>query len=490
MLAGPLFPTTSDQISRSVEPFLSPPISSIESWILDGGGGVHLLIAAEGGAAGGDGVGVRGYCRRASRREDEHGTDPKHGDKTSLPVHLGFVGESGKQQMEAEGGGFAATPLPERGQKRPPSPRLLGDDEEPTMDEREGDWSASDSEEDEDCENKGECRPFTVDDIPRASCDHEKQSDILFRNSDVEVRGPLVIRLFPAFKFGNHVFASDYNLGDKSEISVNNVGDCLTECHCWPMNLLQLIDIRIAGYQHTYPGEAKIYGFVAVRETTNPLRNYVYRREIENCEVVSVKRKTGVARLSLTSPARVISMTTRALIEFELHALKEDDTNDEHGLIIEGCTELDNIFSTKSFIGHRRLYGERCALDFKFAVLINAVEARVNVKVLYMPPNGIHLKLCAKTSGLSNVIRLFQGTASELGFLTSFVVAVEIHSYLELYIEGSERDDSVLGQKPVLYEWRQRFDSCFHGTKELEVKLGEFAAVSVKITWTSYIKTS
>jgi hypothetical protein len=40
------------------------------------------------------------------------------------------------------------------------------------------------------------------------------------------------------------------------------------------------------------------------------------------------------------------------------------------GPIIEGCTELYNM------------YGERCALDIKYMVLINAVEARVEVKVL------------------------------------------------------------------------------------------------------------
>jgi hypothetical protein len=32
----------------------------------------------------------------------------------------------------------------------------------------------------------------------------------------------------------------------------------------------------------------------------------------------------GVAHLSLTSPTRVISMPTRALVEFELHALSDD----------------------------------------------------------------------------------------------------------------------------------------------------------------------
>jgi hypothetical protein len=56
--------------------------------------------------------------------------------------------------------------------------------------------------------------------------------------------------------------------------------------------LLQFIDIKIARYHHTWPGPAKIFGFVAARDTIEPLRNYVYRREINSSEDEYVKRNT------------------------------------------------------------------------------------------------------------------------------------------------------------------------------------------------------
>ena len=90
----------------------------------------------------------------------------------------------------------------------------------------------------------------------------------------------------------------------------------------------------------------------------------------------------GVARLSPTGPARVISMISHSLIEFEIHARNEDETNADDDLIIEGCTEIDNFFESKSFIDHRRFYGERCALDIKYIVMMNAVEALVEVTAL------------------------------------------------------------------------------------------------------------
>lgn len=90
----------------------------------------------------------------------------------------------------------------------------------------------------------------------------------------------------------------------------------------------------------------------------------------------------GVARLSLISPTRVIELSYRALIEFEIHASAEDEANGDDGPIIEGCTQLYNMFESKSFIEHQRVYSERCTLDIKYMVLMNAVEARVEVKVL------------------------------------------------------------------------------------------------------------
>jgi hypothetical protein len=68
---------------------------------------------------------------------------------------------------------------------------------------------------------------------------------------------------------------------------------------------------------------------------------------------------------------------------------KEDEISHDDDLIIEGCTELDNMFK-KNCVEHQCLYGERCALDIKYAVLINAMKAQVNVEVLRVPTHGVN----------------------------------------------------------------------------------------------------
>jgi hypothetical protein len=133
-----------------------------------------------------------------------------------------------------------------------------------------------------------------------------------------------------------------------------------------------------------------------------------------------------MARLSLCSPARGICITSHVLFEFRLcvctEVLPENGFKDD--LLIEGCAEFSNLMESKSFIGNRRIYGEKCGLDVKFLVLINTVQAFVDVEILRAPACGLNLNLYAKTSGFSDVICLHRGS-TEAGCRMSSVVVVE-----------------------------------------------------------------
>ena len=169
--------------------------------------------------------------------------------------------------------------------------------------------------------------PFTVDKFPTATCDHEEQINVLYIDPETRLRGPLPIRRYPPLR-GR--LCADYNANNESEcmcafynptppplpvilgfnshesyairyllkkynnfaVTVSSAGDCFNGSRCRPMQLFQLVDIKIAGYRHDQPGRANISGFVAMRDTVEPLRNYVYMRDVNNCEAISVNRKT------------------------------------------------------------------------------------------------------------------------------------------------------------------------------------------------------
>ncbi|CAD6269713.1 unnamed protein product [Miscanthus lutarioriparius] len=136
-------------------------------------------------------------------------------------------------------------------------------------------------------------------------------------------------------------------------------------------------------------------------------------------------------------------MSTRALIEFELHA----QSVKRRQMVMMVQSLKDALYESRSFIEHQRLY----ALDIKYLVLMNAVDARVEVTVLRSAAidDVVNMKLLAKTSGFSEVIRLFRGVAPKLGFMTSFVIAVERHSDFDLYIKGYPRVHPNADQKLV-----------------------------------------
>ncbi|KAF7057265.1 LOW QUALITY PROTEIN: hypothetical protein CFC21_064571 [Triticum aestivum] len=391
--------------------------------------------------------------------------------------------------MEVDGRGdvLAPSPRPACGKKRPLSPSTpqnADSSKSTTSDEDDNPWALSDDEEED--EYHGKYRPFTVDDFPRVSSDDE-QTVAVYKNPEISIRGPRPLRRFPAFKpESRHSCDMEYQLADESEISFSNVGtvDCSHKGYCRSMDMVQFVDLKIAGYQHARPGRAKIFGFFAARDRVEPLRNYVYRRQIENYEAVTVKPKTGMARLSLTSSARGIGIRSRVLFEFKLCICTEDPQEDgpKGDLLIEGRTEFSTMYTTESSIQNRRLYGDKFSLDVKFAALINAVQAFVDVEILRAPDCGLNLNLYAKTSGYEDVIPLYQGVA-EAGCKISSVVAVVIRSCVYLRIEGTPKDDGLSQKRLPCGAWEDSFDTCYHGIVAKVVNLDEFTMISVKITW-------
>lgn len=139
------------------------------------------------------------------------------------------------------------------------------------------------------------------------------------------------------------------------------------------------------------------------------------------------------------------------------------------------------MFKTESFMESCRLYGEKCGLDMKFLVLINAVQAKVDVEIFSAPTDGLNLNLYAKTSGFRDVIRLFGGVAKSGCRMTS-VVGVMTRSYLKVCIEGSPKDGGFPGDLPCSM-WEGRFGSRYHGTVNKVAYLSESTKISVNVTW-------
>ncbi|BAF30115.2 Os12g0573700 [Oryza sativa Japonica Group] len=188
-------------------------------------------------------------------------------------------------------------------------------------------------------------------------------------------------------------------------------------------------------------------------------------------------------RLRGPSPLSLFRAFNDPLTDKRMHWFDSPEAEDEPigETLIERCTEFTNILRSASFTKTVRLYGEKCGLDVKFALLVNAVQATVDVEIIHSPACGLNLKLYAKTSGFSDVIRLFRGVAQS-GRRIRSLVAVVRRSHLDLCIEGSPADIG-LGEKLPCVRWEHKFGAGFHRTADEVVKLGDFTTISVKVTW-------
>ncbi|KAF0927094.1 hypothetical protein E2562_029852 [Oryza meyeriana var. granulata] len=149
-----------------------------------------------------------------------------------------------------------------------------------------------------------------------------------------------------------------------------------------------------------------IYGFLAVRDNVDCLRNYVFNHSREHALQIGSDSRI----LPLISPVRSISARYDALVEYSIRVKNDaDDGTDEDHDLIDGCFEfklfpLDpNIMNLKS-----RIFGPYGPVDIEYLILREAVEATVDVRIK-RAVKGYHLTaVTAFSSGYQDGILLYK----------------------------------------------------------------------------------
>ncbi|TVU32732.1 hypothetical protein EJB05_24488, partial [Eragrostis curvula] len=196
--------------------------------------------------------------------------------------------------------------------------------------------------------------------------------------------------------------------------------DCVFEhgiCMVHPTSrMLQIFSVKLA----KIPVDSsllELYGYIAVRDRLDPLRNYVVN--IGRDEPIIVKQGSFI---EMDGPKRGIELYGTILIEYDMR-IKTGEHEKEDLQVIDGVSVIDDMGteSCHAFIG--RFHGDCGAVDIIVSRLDNAVEATVEVVILDMQSN-FDLCLDCFTSGLEEEIRLFRGAIGEPRALRQFVVAV------------------------------------------------------------------
>ncbi|KAK1630012.1 hypothetical protein QYE76_004327 [Lolium multiflorum] len=242
--------------------------------------------------------------------------------------------------------------------------------------------------------------------------------------------------------------------------------------------MMQIFYLKLAYTSSYVGGPVELYGYVAVRDLLNPMRNYIFNRQRDDPFIVG---HDGF--IQITGPKRGIRMEAHVLIEFDLKIKKAGEVEDDLELI-DCVASFSHRTSRHATANRRRIDGDYGAVDITYALLDSAAEATVQVGIseLASQDNGLKLKAAAfYTSQLSGQFDLFDGiVAAEASDLSRVVVAVVKggHLLVSLILSQTGGSDRRIVQSSCTFPVQK------HGNRVSVLKLG-LATIEVKVTWST-----
>ncbi|CAN6352300.1 unnamed protein product [Urochloa humidicola] len=233
-------------------------------------------------------------------------------------------------------------------------------------------------------------------------------------------------------------------------------------------------------------GPVHLYGFIAIRDLLDPLRNYVFNRSRD--DPLIIPDPTSDPFIYLSGPKRGVYLQSRVLIEYDVRIKVREEEEEEDDLpLIDGAATVSELGWAQSALTSR-IPGELGAVvDLRRALLRGAVEATVEVRITKQrfaaAEEELDLEITGSLAGgelVEEEIKLFRGVVCELCALVErFVVAARLGSYPFLLFKGV----GAAAATPEEFDWFA-FRVASHGCASDRRKF-EFATVEVKVTWSS-----
>lgn len=285
----------------------------------------------------------------------------------------------------------------------------------------------------------------------------------------------------------NSYWAKVYRLYDTSETCLESMMMTVPYDSCMPnwrvckrhayRTMMQIFSLKLAYTSSYVSGPVQLYGYVAVRDLLNPMRNYVFNRTRNDPLVVE---HDGFIQMS--GPKRGIRMQAPVLIEFNLKIKTGGEEGDDQQ-VIDGVAIFGDRVSGHARVNTQRMDGDGGSVDIKFAVLERASEATVQVGISEIE-KGSCLSLCLAGSYTSpsyvshGKIQLFDGViTAEASELSRTVVAVAQDTKLVVKLKLSQKGGLDIHRCAI-------FPVEKHGSRTFIFNLG-VATVEVMVTWST-----
>lgn len=250
-------------------------------------------------------------------------------------------------------------------------------------------------------------------------------------------------------------------------------------CSHYPHPMLQFFGIFVQFYRNalnimhgnTTSSHIDVYGLLAVRDSLDSSRNYIFHRSRENAQAIGVNG----GYLSLSYPARGIS-AMGCLIEIDIKIKGEEVDKDLS--IIDGSVKAFGQFDSRSANHVDNINGK---IIFKTHVVRKGVEATIDLDFVEVPTGGFNVRMRGNTVRGKAVYSFISECCDDDSFIASpgkhnkkFVAAVSIGD--TLCIDFMEKKREALS-----------FVSSKHGNEQLPYRFSNGALVFVKVFWSTIV---
>ncbi|GJN35426.1 hypothetical protein PR202_gb24203 [Eleusine coracana subsp. coracana] len=293
------------------------------------------------------------------------------------------------------------------------------------------------------------------------------------------------------------IFPWLYRLNDTSETSRESMMISLRPEEDWERasrqqvgcHMLQIFSLKLSSSPSsiTSTGPIQLYGFMALRDPIDPLRNYVFKRNRDDPFIVQDLHSDPFIYLS-AGPKRGVYVQNVVLLEYDIKIKTGGDNRDHHHHHQHQEEEQDSplingvaVFSLPMWTHGpvtNRITGDRgVAVDISRCFIHNAVEITVQVFISELKPTtssgGINLSITGRISKVTGEIKVFHDVVDQPCELNKFVVAVGYLSCLFLQFDVPGTPYNYLN----LFAFKARRNGSLRDRRELH-----FATVDVIAT--------
>ncbi|CAN6335684.1 unnamed protein product [Urochloa humidicola] len=211
-----------------------------------------------------------------------------------------------------------------------------------------------------------------------------------------------------------------------------------------PIDTMEILFVKVAQITGDIQWPLDVYGDVAVRDSLDHKRNYLFRRPREQCQKLTSQQDS---LLELTGPSRAVLLLDQPAFEIDLKVKGKEESEDK--VLCCDVFGYDNTaYRGDSYAITEVISSEHSAIEVKFAHLRCSLEATISFQMI-TGSNNFWARLTARTVSIGEKVVLLDTQGREVPvsddgkvYLQRRVVVVEEQGKLILGFEAAQVGDN------------------------------------------------